>query len=209
MERADIYQQSAFDTLCHVSRRLGAKERQDGAVGCLMTVHDSLIEERDRLVHLFDDTPRKQSAHELVEQANGYKAKVKMFYCNVQQALEDCDIAHSPSIEVSPLSHYKFPEPSVDELKADEDEASHELHAAQDSFAYSALGLYNLEPPSQRFGGSRSEIQDEPTELAFGLLSKFDIGSDVPISNGPFYDEPQELEGMTLDGNVWLKRHNI
>lgn len=43
MERADIYQQSAFDTLCHVSRRLGAKERQDGAVGCLMTVHDRQV----------------------------------------------------------------------------------------------------------------------------------------------------------------------
>ena len=75
--------------------------------------------------------------------------------------------------------------------------------SAQDNFAYSALGLYNLEPPAQRFGGATSIIRtsdlqtststnyivreladDEPTELALRVLSKFDLGTNDALTQG-------------------------
>ena len=41
MEQADVYRQSAYDTLCHVSRRLRVEDRSNGAVGSLIAVHET------------------------------------------------------------------------------------------------------------------------------------------------------------------------
>ena len=41
MEQADVYRQSAYDTLCHVSRRLRVEDRSNGAAESLISVHET------------------------------------------------------------------------------------------------------------------------------------------------------------------------
>ncbi|KAI0088151.1 hypothetical protein BDY19DRAFT_214435 [Irpex rosettiformis] len=201
MEQSDVYQQSAYDRLCHISRRLGVEGREQGAAGTLIAVYDSLVEERDILMRSFDNTQLGQLTAEVVEEANRYKAKVKAFYINVQ-ALEDSN-AYSPAIVTSPLSNYRFPTLLNEESGGDhrqsgaEGPSTQKTGPAHHNFAYSALGLYNLEPPAQRFGGSTALIHDEQTELAQGVLAEFNLSTDVTMTDDLFHDEPQEME-MTM-----------
>lgn len=43
MEQADVYRQSAYDTLCHASRILVVEDRSNGAVGSLIAVHETYV----------------------------------------------------------------------------------------------------------------------------------------------------------------------
>ncbi|KAI0688198.1 hypothetical protein BC835DRAFT_331571 [Cytidiella melzeri] len=146
---------------------------------------------------------RQGSTAELVSRANDYEARVKAFWCRVQKALEE--IHATGVVRESSLSTYRFPgrqssdgadavSNAVDgglseSLAATESSGDGGVNRddfpAQDSFTYSALGLYNLKPRIRRLGGRNNSFMQDESEIP--------LGAGTSSAQAPMFDEPQEF----------------